>query len=215
MQLTISETPNIRVLALLSSVSGETIGKGLSKILPSLLLFFYNHINLENPAKNEEHQKNCQQVLLAVTDEAGVRYLLEELLGTASKQTSLAVASHVYASIGVQPPSTNASPTAVQERELRMRCTALILLSAVLASQSTLTVAPSTSQLLRGLVALLAQRNTRILELTWDAIGALVKRMDTTLMQEHISSLRQALRFALLEHKSLEPLPGFTLANKV
>ena len=131
------------------------------------------------------------------------------------EETALAVASHVYSSIGVHPPPSSGSSGAVRERELRMRCTALLLLSAVLSSHASLSVAPSTAQLLRGLVGLLAQRDTRLLELTWEAIGALVKRMDTTLMQEHISSLRQVLRFALLEHKSLEPLPGFTLPNKV
>lgn len=198
------ERPNTRVLSLLATVSGESISKSLHKILPSLLLCLYHKLDRTNAQEYADELSNCEQVLVSVTDELGFRILMDELLGVIGKQTSQAVASNVYTSLAQKGGDA--------QQELVMRTAGLMMLTAVCANtqanwQSYL------SQLLRGLLALLSCSDTFLLQALWDALAAIVKRMNSQHMLDHVSSLRQAMRFALLQHKTIEPLPGLSLTR--
>ena len=225
------DSPNTKVLSLLSTVSGESISKSLNKILPSLIISLYSKIDPTNPAVYADELENCKQVLLSVTDEGGFRLLIDELLGVMSKQTALGVPTHVFATIANTTTyekggtsdkagtsdkgaaSDKGGTLSLQAREYRLRAAGVMLVTQVCAStganwQTYLT------QILKGLITLFAVADPFLLEQVWLSLDTIIKKMDSPLMIEHVSSLRQALRFALLNHKSLDPLPGLSL-NKV
>ncbi|KAM7361540.1 lethal (3) 80Fj [Cochliomyia hominivorax] len=69
-------------------------------------------------------------------------------------------------------------------------------------------------QLLRCLLRLMAETDRDILQRSWDALNAVVKGLDSSQQIGHVSDVRQAVRFAASDSKSLE-LPGFCLPKGI
>lgn len=75
----IAPTVNTKALSILASVAGEALTKFLPKILPSILKSLSASI-----ATPEEHQETeyCQLVVLAVSDDVGIRTVIDILMET-------------------------------------------------------------------------------------------------------------------------------------
>ncbi|KAI5716919.1 hypothetical protein M8J76_014608 [Diaphorina citri] len=79
----LTQTPvNTKALAILASVAGDALSKYLHKILPSLLAAMADDIS----PRDSEY---CQAVILSVSDEAGVRAIMDQLLD-ATRSESIA-----------------------------------------------------------------------------------------------------------------------------
>lgn len=76
MQLT-SPPVNTQALCILASVAGDTLTRHLSKILVALLGALSDSAGAP---EYDEALGHCQGVVLAVTDEAGVNTIVDELL---------------------------------------------------------------------------------------------------------------------------------------
>lgn len=70
---------NSKALSHLASVAGESLTKFLPKILPSILKSLSESIGTPNEIAETEH---CQLVVLAVSDDAGIRTIIDTLLET-------------------------------------------------------------------------------------------------------------------------------------
>ncbi|CAG5089337.1 Similar to Gcn1: eIF-2-alpha kinase activator GCN1 (Mus musculus) [Cotesia congregata] len=75
-QLT-SAPVNTKALSILASVAGEALTRYLHKILPALLMALSSAQGSENEAQELEY---CQAVVLSVTDEVGVRTVMDQLM---------------------------------------------------------------------------------------------------------------------------------------
>lgn len=74
----LTSTPvNTKALSILASVAGEALTKYLPKILPALLSALAAAQGQENEAKELEY---CQTVILSVSDEIGVRTIMDTLM---------------------------------------------------------------------------------------------------------------------------------------
>lgn len=69
---------------------------------------------------------------------------------------------------------------------------------------------PHVPQLLRGLVLLLADDDRDVLLMAWEALSALTKTLDAERQIQHVSDVRQAVRYAAADLKG-DLLPGFCL----
>lgn len=68
---------NTKALSILASVAGEALNKFLHKILPALLSALSAAAGTPNEAQQLEY---CQAVVLSVTDDTGVRSIMDQLL---------------------------------------------------------------------------------------------------------------------------------------
>ncbi|XP_054719248.1 eIF-2-alpha kinase activator GCN1-like [Uloborus diversus] len=68
---------NVKALSFLSAVAGEALTKHLPKILPALLSALSSAIGTSNETQTLEY---CQTVVLAATDDLGVRTIVDHLL---------------------------------------------------------------------------------------------------------------------------------------
>ncbi|XP_065343673.1 stalled ribosome sensor GCN1 isoform X1 [Cloeon dipterum] len=76
-QLTAPPKANTKALSILASVAGEALTKYLHRILPALLTALADAQGTPNEAQELEY---CQAVILSVTDEAGVRTVMDQLM---------------------------------------------------------------------------------------------------------------------------------------
>ena len=74
---------NTRALAFISRVAGDALSRHLNRILPALLRAVAPKIGTEAEAQELAY---CQEVLLAITDDEGVRYVVSELLRSLSPE---------------------------------------------------------------------------------------------------------------------------------
>lgn len=84
----LTATPvNTKALAILASVAGEALTKYLPKILPALLQALAMSQGAPNEAQEMEY---CQTVILSVSDEIGVRTIMDTLMDSSkSEQTEV------------------------------------------------------------------------------------------------------------------------------
>uniref|UniRef100_A0A7G3AWK1 Putative translational activator gcn1 n=1 Tax=Lutzomyia longipalpis TaxID=7200 RepID=A0A7G3AWK1_LUTLO len=84
----LTATPvNTKALSILASVAGEALTKFLPKILPALLTALSSAQGQPNEAQELEY---CQAVILSVSDEVGVRTIMDTLMvSTKSNQTDV------------------------------------------------------------------------------------------------------------------------------
>lgn len=73
---------------------------------------------------------------------------------------------------------------------------------------------PHVPQLLRGLVLLLADDDRDVLLMAWEALSALTKTLDAERQIQHVSDVRQAVRYAAADLKG-DLLPGFCLPKGI
>lgn len=78
-QLT-SDPVNTKALSILASVAGEALTKYLPKILPALLLALSGAQGTANESQELDY---CQAVILSVSDEGGIRIVVDTLLEAA------------------------------------------------------------------------------------------------------------------------------------
>uniref|UniRef100_A0A8W8K250 TOG domain-containing protein n=2 Tax=Magallana gigas TaxID=29159 RepID=A0A8W8K250_MAGGI len=76
---------NTRALSFLSSVAGDALTKHLSKILPALLSALSCKMDTPEEAQEIEY---CRTVVLSVTDDVGVRTVMQELLSASQSPTA-------------------------------------------------------------------------------------------------------------------------------
>ncbi|XP_008548705.1 eIF-2-alpha kinase activator GCN1 [Microplitis demolitor] len=74
----LTSTPvNTKALSILASVAGEALTRYLHKILPALLMALSSAQGSANEAQELEY---CQAVVLSITDEVGVRTVMDQLM---------------------------------------------------------------------------------------------------------------------------------------
>uniref|UniRef100_A0A8B9GNB1 GCN1 activator of EIF2AK4 n=1 Tax=Astyanax mexicanus TaxID=7994 RepID=A0A8B9GNB1_ASTMX len=71
---------NTRVLAFLSSVTGDALTRHLGVILPALLSSLKDKLGTEEGPQVDLELSSCQTVILSVEDEVGQRIIIEDLL---------------------------------------------------------------------------------------------------------------------------------------
>ncbi|CAH1802155.1 unnamed protein product [Owenia fusiformis] len=173
------EPVNTRALSYLSAVAGEELNRHLGKILPALMKSLSSKFG--TPDEQEELQY-CENVVLSVSSDAGLRYVMDELLAATNTSNMLMCASAVT----------------------------------ILYSYTSKTKADYSDyipQLLRCLLHLYTKSDERVLEASWNCLNAITKSLDAADMLNHISNVRQAVRFALSDYRG-EHLPGFCLPKK-
>ncbi|XP_006818140.1 LOW QUALITY PROTEIN: stalled ribosome sensor GCN1-like [Saccoglossus kowalevskii] len=170
---------NIRALAVLSEVAGAALTKHLSRILPALLGALNESAGSDKESENLIH---CQTLVLSVTDELGVRTIVDELL-VATKHDSVGT-----------------------------RKAAVTILNAY-CTQSKADLTLFVPSLFTGLIRLFNDEDQQVLEFSWSALNAVVKRLNAAEQLQHISSVRQAVKFAADDVKE-DTLPGFCLPKK-
>lgn len=78
---------NTKALSILASVAGDALTKHLHKILPALLSALSSSLGTPQQAQELEY---CQAVVLSVTDEAGIRTIVDQLMeNTRSEKVEL------------------------------------------------------------------------------------------------------------------------------
>lgn len=70
-------------------------------------------------------------------------------------------------------------------------------------------------QLLHGLLHLLADHDKEILQKSWEGLNAVTKTLDSTQQICHVTDVRQAVKFAAMDLKEGEELPGFCLPKGI
>uniref|UniRef100_A0A2R5LKZ7 Putative translational activator gcn1 pediculus us corporis translational activator gcn1 n=1 Tax=Ornithodoros turicata TaxID=34597 RepID=A0A2R5LKZ7_9ACAR len=96
---------NTKALSRLSAVAGDALSKHLGKILPALLATYGAALDTTQQQQELEY---CQEVVLSVSEEAGVRCLVDQLLEGARQQSTrraavallCAFCSHTKADLG-------------------------------------------------------------------------------------------------------------------
>lgn len=172
---------NTKALSFLSAVAGEALTKHLSKILPALLSALSAAINSPSEAQTLEY---CQTVVLAATDDLGVRTVVDHLL-EATRSTD----------------------------PLRRHAAVALLCS--YCCQRKVDISQHVPQLLRGLIRLFTEHNQRVLQLSWEALNAVTKNLNSSEQVKLVSDVRQAVRFAASDLKGEELLPGFCLQKGI
>ncbi|CAG9759746.1 unnamed protein product [Ceutorhynchus assimilis] len=70
-------------------------------------------------------------------------------------------------------------------------------------------------QLLRGLVHLMTDTDKDVLQMSWEALNAVIKTLEPKQQASHVSDLRQAVRYALSDMEPGIDLPGFCLPKGI
>lgn len=173
---------NTKALSLLTSVAGEALTRHLSKILPALL----SSLSSKRGTPEEEQElEYCKKVVLSVTDEIGVRTIMEDLLSNIN----------------------NAVPDNAKQSW------AVVTMLQTFCSSTSADFSEYIPQLFRGLIQLFVQTDEQLLLAAWSCLDAITKKMDTSEMLPHIVSVRQAVKFARMDFKGKE-LPGFSIPKK-
>ncbi|GFQ96680.1 eIF-2-alpha kinase activator GCN1, partial [Trichonephila clavata] len=179
-QLT-SPPVNTKALAFLSAVAGDALTKHLSKILPALLLALSSAINTPTEMQTLEY---CQTVVLAATDDLGVRTVIDHLL----------------------------EATRCDDPLRRHAAVALLL---AYCCQRKVDISQHVPQLIRGLIRLFTDHDKKILHISWEALNAVTKNLNTTEQLSLITDVRQAVKFAASDLKGDELLPGFCIEKGI
>ncbi|XP_035228033.1 eIF-2-alpha kinase activator GCN1-like [Stegodyphus dumicola] len=172
---------NTKALSFLSAVAGEALTKHLSKILPALLSALSSAVNTPQEAQTLEY---CQTVVLAATDDLGVRTIVDHLLEATRSEDSL-------------------------------RRHAAVALLCCYCCQRKVDISQHVPQLIRGLIRLFTEKDQKVLQLSWEALNAVTKNLNTSEQLKLVSDVRQAVRFAASDLKPGELLPGFCLQKGI
>lgn len=178
---------NTRALASLSPVAGEALHRHLPKILPALVNALTAARGTPREAEILEH---AEAVVLAVSDdssEIGIGCIMEELLGACNKG-----------------------------RELEVQRSAITLLHSF-CRETKCDYSQYVPQLLRSFILLFTSKDEVILQHAWNALAAVTKTMDPEDQMAHVSDVRQAVRFAVMELKVSGDvlMPGFCLPKGI
>lgn len=177
----IAPTVNTKALSILASVAGESLTKFLPKILPAILKALSTSFG---SAEENDEIEYCQQVVLAVSDDVGIRTVIDTLMETS------------------------------RSNQLEMRRAAAILLCAF-CNNCPGDYSTYIAQLFNGLMRLMAEQDKEILVRSWDALNAVTKTLDSTQQIAHVSDVRHAVKFAVMDLPPNSDLPGFCLPKGI
>ncbi|XP_051176736.1 eIF-2-alpha kinase activator GCN1 [Leptopilina boulardi] len=179
-QLT-SPPVNTKALSILVSVAGEALTRFLHKILPALLTALSSSQGTANEMQELEY---CQAVILSVTDETGVRTVMDQLMD------------------------------ATRSKETPIRRSAATLLCAF-CRDTRADYSQYVPQLLRGLIHLFTDEDRDVLQMSWEALTAVIKTVPAHEQINYVQDIRQAVRFAASDLKGQDMLPGFCLPKGI
>lgn len=162
-------------------------------------------------------------ILASVAGEALSKYLprilpglmsaLSEAQGTPSEPLELEYCQAVVLSVvdeaGVRT-LMDLLMEATRSEKVDVRRSAATLLCAF-CSHSRADYSQYVPQLLRGLIHLFTDQDKEVLLMSWEALNAVSKTLDPPQQLEHVSDIRQAVRFTLSDLKGQQLLPGFCL----
>ncbi|XP_041977566.1 eIF-2-alpha kinase activator GCN1 isoform X2 [Aricia agestis] len=180
-----------RALSALAAAAGNALARHLPRVLPALLAALVAARGMPHEARELEY---CRDALLPVTDEAGVRCIVDTLLECVR--------------------ASGAAGAVVSETEEgRRRAGALLLCAYVSGGRAEL--GAHVAALLRGLIALLGAREPDVVRAAWDALAQLTRSLDPERQLAHVADVRQAVRYAAADLRPGEPLPGFCLPKGI
>ncbi|XP_050665162.1 eIF-2-alpha kinase activator GCN1 isoform X1 [Leptidea sinapis] len=171
-----------RALAALAAAAGDSLGRHLPRILPALLASLRAARGTATEARELDY---CRDVLLPVTDDAGVRSIIDTLLDC------------------VRSTHENA--------ETR-RAGAALLCAFVTHTRADLSA--QVPALLRGLLLLFAETERDVLQMAWEALTALTRTLDAERQLAHVGDVRHAVKNAAADLHG-ELLPGFCLPKGI
>ncbi|XP_078730009.1 LOW QUALITY PROTEIN: stalled ribosome sensor GCN1 [Lampetra fluviatilis] len=178
-------TPPVSVRVL--AFLSAVAGDALTRHLPVVLAALLTALRDASGTPGEQQElEHCQAVLLSVTDPAGVRVTVDTLL------------------------EASRSPEAAA---LPQRRAATALLGAVCA-RGRADLSDHVPSLIRGLLRLFADEDDVVLNNSWDALHAVIKKLDAAEQMRYIRELRQAIRLAASDLLPGQHLPGFCLPKK-
>ncbi|KAG7307028.1 hypothetical protein JYU34_007159 [Plutella xylostella] len=185
----LTATPaDTRALSALAAAAGDALARHLPRVLPALLLALQAARGTPHEAKELDY---CRDALLPVTDEAGVRSIIDALLEAC------------------RAPTGPGSPAGAADKQ---RAAAALLCAFV--SHSRADLAPYVPQLLRGLLLLFVSDDRDVVQMAWEALSALTKTLDAERQIAHVGDVRHAVRCAAAELKG-DLLPGFCLPKGI
>ncbi|XP_014216178.1 eIF-2-alpha kinase activator GCN1 [Copidosoma floridanum] len=179
-QLT-SQPVNTKALSILASVAGEALTRFLHKILPALLTALSTAQGTPDEMQELEY---CQAVVLSITDEVGVRTVMDQLM------------------------------EATRSEDPSRRRSAATLLCAF-CRDTRADYSQYVPQLLRGLIHLFTDDDKDVLQMSWEALTAVTKTLNSDQQIAHVQDIRQAVRFAASDLKGQELLSGFCLQKGI
>ncbi|GFR94655.1 GCN1 general control of amino-acid synthesis 1-like 1 [Elysia marginata] len=166
------------------SLLSSVAGEALTKHLSKILPALMSSLSDSFGTPEEAQELDyCKSVVLSVEDEMGVRTIMEDLLSVVTHNTDAPV------------------------------CTAGVLILHTFCANTTVDVSDYLPQLFRGLIGLFARTDDRLILSAWNCLDAIAKKVDMSRVDEHITSVRQAVKFTLSDFKGKE-LPGFSIPKK-
>lgn len=98
--------------------------------------------------------------------------------------------------------------------KLELKRGAITLLHAF-CSQTKVDFSQYVPQLIRAFVLLFTEDDPIVLTQAWSALSAVTKTLEPAEQMAHVGDVRQAVRFALMDNKGREELPGFCLSKGI
>ncbi|XP_029194337.2 eIF-2-alpha kinase activator GCN1-like [Acropora millepora] len=170
---------NMRALAILSAVTGDSLTSHLGKILPAMLNAIQDCFGTEH---EKEELEGASSLVLSVEDDVGIRTIVDELM------------------------STSKHPEAGMRR-------ASISLLYTFCEKTDADYSQFIPTLFRGIIYLMNDSDELVVDMSWNALNAVTKRLEPSEQLQYISHLRQAVKFVADDIKGGE-LPGFCLPKK-
>ncbi|XP_059138605.1 stalled ribosome sensor GCN1-like isoform X2 [Physella acuta] len=166
------------------SLLSSVAGEALTKHLGKILPALMSSLSERIGTPEEDQELDyCKSVVLSVEDDLGVRTVMEDLLSVVTHNSDAPVS------------------------------TAAVLILNMFCANTSADVTEYLPQLFRGLIGIFARSDERLLLSAWNCLDAITKKIDMTETEEHIVSVRQALKFTLSDFKEKE-LPGFSIPKK-
>ncbi|CAG0913373.1 unnamed protein product [Notodromas monacha] len=198
---------NTKALSALASVAGESLGRHLPKILPALLDALEQEI-AEHGAENVLHRElleQCQGVILPVTDDVGVRTIVDILMEEYARKAR----THAGGDAARRDARKVVAAQKDDGKELK-RIAAVMLLSGFCV-RTKVDLTELVPQLMRGLLHLFTDKDPVILQASWEALSAVTKTLDAKAQLEYVYELRQSIKFVASDLPPGVLLPGFCL----
>ncbi|XP_071945406.1 stalled ribosome sensor GCN1-like [Antedon mediterranea] len=140
---------------------------------------------------------------------------LKEKMGTEEEQQELAYCQAVVLSVADENGQVVVLTELLQatkNEDSGIRWSAVVLLE-VICSKGKTDLTEFIPQLMRDLIKLFKDKDEAVLICSWNALNAVIKSLGPTEQLQHISTLRQAIRYATDDIKGQE-LPGFCIPGK-
>ena len=184
---------NMKALASILPVGSSALNKVLGKVIPTMILEVARNFGTSNESETLSY---AQDVLLAVSDEEddlGLSFVMDELMSVCG-----------------------------QTENLSKRRAAITILHGF-CKDTKMDYSGFVPQLIRCTILLFIVEDKETLQEAWNTLTAVTKSLDTNDQMSHVSDVRQAVRFALSDHRDTKglnidddvTLPGFCLPKGI